>query len=94
MEPDIFAYYMNDGFTYIGKLKLDNLEEKIIITDFIVMLTIKIAEDKRAPEIVISETYDNRNKGREIVLSSEKKVGSSNISCALRQRKKDYFSPR
>jgi hypothetical protein len=88
MTADIFAYYMRDGMIYVGK-KQTNPGNEITMNDFIVIPTVKITQDKRAPEVVILEEYENRNKGRVITLSLEKGVGFSNISLALRQGETD-----
>lgn len=90
----ICAYYMKDGMTYVGiYVKANPKEDEVTIRDFIIMPTIKITQDKRAPEVVISEEYNNRNKGLSTILSLENKIGSSNISLALKPEKK-INSPR
>ncbi len=86
-EQDISAYFMMDGFVYAGKPKYQKEDgEKIILDDFIIMPTIKIAQDKRAPEVVISEAYEGRNKGSSTTLSLKNKVSFSNIILALKGR--------
>lgn len=90
MEPklDVFAYYMKDGFTYVGKREIDSDSPAFEIRDFMIMPTIKIAQDSRTPEVTINEEYNSRNKGLGIFLRSENKIGSSNISLAFRLKKR------
>jgi hypothetical protein len=85
MEQDIFAYYMRDGFTYVGKQDDKNRSsDEMFLNDFIIMPTTMIAQDVRTPEVVISEEYEKRNKGNSIILTLENKVSSSNISLGMR----------